>query len=185
MNTWLKVGLIGGGAYLVYEYFFASSAAANSAPGSTSQLVSQTAAAPATAAATVRFSNYPGVTTLSSLSTAIQALAANDPSLVNGQMPTGDHWNYYANEITGLTLPAAWPSGALTFAQYWAAESPVIAAQTGLGSIWDGLGALVNKQRSGMGTYIAQGVQDAFASPAQGPMSPFFFDADTVQRSWN
>lgn len=125
--------------------------------------------------------------TLASLADAIQAQAAQDPNLTNGvTMPSGDHWNYYANRLTGKTFPPAWPSGPLTFQAYWSAQSPVIAAQTGLGSIAAGLGALIEHGRTvGMGAYVQQTEQHAFASPAQGPMTPFFFDADTANRSWN
>ena len=123
--------------------------------------------------------------TLASLAAAIQAQSAGDGNLVNGAM-SGDHWNYYANLITGKTLPGGWPSGNITFAQYWATQSPVIAAATGLGSIMAGLGALIRAGRTvGMGAYVQQSEQYAFASDAAGPMTPFFFDADTALRSWN
>jgi hypothetical protein len=115
-------------------------------------------------------------------------MAASDPNLVNGSMPAGDNWNYYANEITGKTLPAAWPAGQpLTFAEYWSFEGPVIGAQTGLSGIAAGLGALVraHHRQTGMGAYVAQSSQLAFASDAQGLTTPFFFDADTAERSWN
>jgi hypothetical protein len=111
-------------------------------------------------------------------------MAAPDTNMVNGQMP-GDHWNYYANEITGKTFSPAYGSGPMTFATYWAAQSPVIAAQTGLGSLMAGLGALVNRQRAGMGAYVQQTQQYAFNSDAQARTTPFFFDADTDGRSWN
>ena len=79
------------------------------------------------------------------------AQAASDPNLVNGNMPSGDNWNYYANQIMGKSFTPAWPTGSISFAAYWAGEAPVIGAQTGLGSIMAGLGALVNRQRRSMG----------------------------------
>jgi hypothetical protein len=193
MDTWVKVLLVGGAAYLGYELFLAPSAA-SAAPaswtavggtaaqwtalGATSQAQwnalptsSQTAAmaqsliaygsspvasvpvtvAPASATVTTSSGS------LANLATAIQNAAASDPNLVNGMM-TGDHWNYYANQLTGKTLPAAWPSGQITFGQYWAAQSSVVSAMTGLqglGGLMAGLGALVNRQRRalGMGDY--------------------------------
>lgn len=107
-------------------------------------------------------------TSLAILAAQIQSAAANDSFLQNGAMPSGDHWNYYANAIMGKTFPAAWPSGPLTFAQYWAAESPVIAAQTGLGSIMDGLGALVRAHggRWGMGDYVPSSMPPMSLVPA-------------------
>lgn len=131
-----------------------------------------------------------GGMTLAQLATAIQNAAAADPNQVSGAM-SGDHWNYYANLLTGQTFPAAFPAGPLTFSAYWSAQSPVIAAQTGMGSIMDGLGALIRNGRivggsnAGMGAYVQQSEQYAFASDAAGPMTPFFFDADTALRSWN
>lgn len=107
--------------------------------------------------------------TLASLAAAIQAQSAGDGNLVNGAM-SGDHWNYYANLITGKTLPGGWASGPMTFAQYWATQSPVIAAATGLGSIMAGLGALVRARggRWGMGDYVPSSTD------------PFSMTADTA-----
>lgn len=107
--------------------------------------------------------------TLASLAAAIQAQSAGDGNLVNGAM-SGDHWNTYANLITGKTLPGGWPSGNITFAQYWATQSPVIAAATGLGSIMAGLGALVRARggRWGMGDYVPSSTD------------PFSMTADTA-----
>ena len=94
----------------------------------------------------------PAVTTpapsgMDALYAKIVAAAAGDSNLVNGQM-SGDHWNYWANQITGLTLPGNWPSGPLTAAQYWAAAAPGIRAATGLSGlgIFGGLGQLVARR---------------------------------------
>jgi hypothetical protein len=119
--------------------------------GSAASPVGTTLAAAATPAATVPASWPSGITSLATLATAIQAQAASDPNLVNGNMPSGDNWNYYANQIMGKSFTPAWPTGSISFAAYWAGEAPVIGAQTGLGSIMAGLGALVNRQRRSMG----------------------------------
>jgi hypothetical protein len=96
-----------------------------------------------------------GISSLAALATAIQAAAAGDPNLANGNMPAGDNWNYYANQIMGKSFNPAWPKGPISFASYWASEAPVIGAQTGLGSIMAGLGSLAraHRGRMGMGDY--------------------------------
>ncbi len=138
----------------------------------------------------IPFPNYPGVTSLATLASLIQSMAANDSNLVSGAMP-GDHWNYYANLITGKTIPPSWPSDPqnnipISFSTYWTGAGPVIGGMTGLGSVMAGLGALVNAQRSrmGMGDYVPMGTPPQSFIPG-GAMSPFFMDANTDGRSWN
>jgi hypothetical protein len=92
-----------------------------------------------------------GPSSLDALYNAIVAAAAPDTNQVNGAM-SGDHWNYYAQQITGKSLPVNYPSGNLTAAQYWAAVSSQIGTITGLSGlgglgIFGGLGALVSRQR--------------------------------------
>jgi len=130
--------------------------AAQTAANATAQAANPIIAAPVSVVTTaVSPATTNGISSLAALATAIQAAAAGDPNLVDGNMPTGDHWNYYANRLMGISFNPAWPQGPISFASYWASEAPVIGAQTGLGSIMAGLGALAraHRGRMGMGDY--------------------------------
>ena len=137
MDTLVKALLIGGGAYVAYELFFAPAATP--------------VAAVAAVAPVVVPSGPPSATTLAGLATVIQSLAATP----NG-VATGDSWNYYANQITGKTIPATWSNAQpMTFAEYWQNASPVIASMTGmsgLGGFADGLNVLLRAHRHGAAT---------------------------------
>jgi hypothetical protein len=100
--------------------------------------------------------------TLADLSNAIQVLAANDANLVNGMMPAGN-WNYYANNLLNTTLPPGWTTGdtPVTFAQYWASQSPTISVVTGLSGLY---GHEYSAALRGLG----------FAGPPAPARSPYF-----------
>lgn len=106
-------------------------------PASTSQVLANQAATTAAQPSSV-LASPAKPTSLASMATAIQALAANDANLINGAM-SGDQWNFYANLLLGTSIPAGWTSGGapVTFAQWWAQQAPVVTAWSGL----SGLGA--------------------------------------------
>jgi hypothetical protein len=138
MDGWVKALLIGGAGYLAYEYFFAPATTTAAPATATSTAV----AAPAPAVAAPAAAPIQGQS-LANLATAIQNAAASDSNLVNGMM-SGDHWNYYANILTGKSIAKSWlTEDPITFATYWATASPVVASMTGLGSVMAGLGAVI------------------------------------------
>ena len=138
-------GAIGYGAYWLYEkYYGAPAASATVTPAApASSLPTAVAVVPSAPVAVAS-----GPSTMDALYAAIVAAAAGDANLANGMM-TGDHWNYYAQSITGKSILAAYPSGTLTAAQYWAAAAPAIQSATGLAGLglFGGLGQILAYQR--------------------------------------
>jgi hypothetical protein len=143
----LTLALLGGAAYVAYQWWNASSAAAASSatPPAGTPPASPPPASPATSTAA-------GASTLDAQYQAMLA-SAKAAGFTSGNP---DNWGfYYAQGNPGKTAPAPedagfnrtsnWP-GALTAAQYWAAASPLIAKAQGL----SGLGML-----GGLGEYIA------------------------------
>jgi hypothetical protein len=131
--TWL---LIGGAAYVAYEFFFASSSAAATSPTpATPAPASPTPAAPSAAT-----SAPSSPSTLDSYFAAM-VQAASAAGFTSG---SADQWGYYFQQANGFAAPTPesegfnrqsnWPSN-LTAAQYWAAASPVIAKQKGISGL--------------------------------------------------
>jgi len=191
MDTWVKVVLGAAAAYVAYEFFLAPSTVATStvpaswtaAGGTAAQWAALSSAQQATwnslaASAqtateiTTLESAAPVVTsTAPNQAAAIQALAANDANL-SGGMLLPSQWNFYANTVTGKTIPASWPASLTTpvsFATYWGYAGPVVNAMTGvsgLGEIMQGLGAVSRAHggrwpRHGMGDYVSPSTDPA------------------------
>lgn len=150
MEDIVKYGLLGLGAYLVYEYMFPSTSAVTAAPAQTTSapVTGSTVAASAPATAT------PQMITLYTLQqtgpTPIQLAAKNG---LGGNIPlpasglfNSSQWNYYMTTVTGIPSPdlsAYLPDGAqlMPIGTYWAAlmqwaqaqASPALSGLSGLG----------------------------------------------------
>lgn len=134
----LKWGLLAGAAWFLYENFKGSAApvAASSPAGS----VSLTDLASSSGAAATPAATAPAVNP-SALIAQLQAAAAPDANLVNGQMSAWQ-WNYYLNilrppGVPGPQFAAAFPDAAqlITAAQFVGALGGQAGGLSGLGSV--------------------------------------------------
>jgi len=129
MGTIIKVALVGGAAYLVYEMFFAApSAVTTSTTGATT---AGGGSAPVTPPPpTAAYNN------LANLFSRISA-AASTAGLKASDTQSPDQWNIYYNQAGG-PQPAPDPISVfgnrdpMTLAQYWAGMSQWLATNKGL-----------------------------------------------------
>lgn len=103
MNNILKVGLIGAGAYILYEYILAPALQAQVAePGTTNVTGTTPEATNVYEAVTQPAKVSPGYPAL----TATQLYGAADPGVTR---LNPDQWAYYYNQLTGLRFVAMDP----------------------------------------------------------------------------
>lgn len=138
----VSIALLGGAAYLAYQFFFASStsAAASAGPPTTPPAGGSTPALPAPPAAS------PAQPGFNSLDTIYQRLAAklssvNDPAVTqSGTAAIPDVFNFYLGQVSSFQLPASAmgqlfgpePQASTTLANFWSAASGWLAQNKGL-----------------------------------------------------
>jgi hypothetical protein len=129
MNELLKIGLIGGAAWLAWQYLFPSTAtaatpttpAASTPPAATAAAATTTAAAATTAATPSAAQIVLNILNATNPQTVLAA-AQKDPAFTNPGLNVWQ-WNWYANTVTGLTLgdPVSNMAQIMSFQNYWAA----------------------------------------------------------------
>lgn len=152
LGTVLTWGIVGVGAYLIYQWWQSSQSAATAhaaVPAPTPTAAANTTAATPSASS---------VSALDALYLAmVQAAQKANPwaaaplSSHPGTL-SADQWGYYLGQVSGTPAPDAlaafptfnrqtnWPN--ITAAQYWTGISPLLAQQKGMGGlgIYGGLG---------------------------------------------